>query len=188
MALEGTNNMVFGSAHSLPLNDKRISFDDKTRTAMGWPDSFRTMYDYRNRIPTLYNRMFQLCIISLCADIEYFFKCLFIAVPIVHTKDRGFFQRFDHVISELLLQGITFSGLDYELEILSKAFQIRHICIHNFGIVDKAFAAKLDRPAIEGEFYIIGQEEYRPMFDSYKEILIHIDQWLSNQTQCNMKA
>ncbi len=179
MALEGTNNLVFGSAHSVPLSDQKILFDNKIRQAMGWPDSIRTMYDYRNRIPAIYNRMFQLCIISLCADVEFFFKNLFELKSIPRAKDRGFFQRFDQVISALTTYGLNFSALSSEIAALTQAFSIRHMCIHNFGIVDEVFAAKSNQSVKEGDFYIISQEEYRPMFDGYVALLRHIDQWLA---------
>ena len=179
MALEGTNNLVFESATSIPINDRQIVFNGTIRKAMGWPDSIRTMYDYRNRIPAIYNRLFQLCIISLCADVEFFFKNLFESLSIPRPKDRGFFQRFEHVIAALNKRGLSFSPLSSEIASISHAFHIRHMCIHNFGIVDQAFAAKVARPVKVGDFYIIGQEEYRPMFDGYVALLLHIDSWLS---------
>ena len=180
MALEGTNNLVFGSACSVPLSDQKVIFNEKTRQAMGWPDSIRTMYDYRNRIPAIYNRMFQLCIISLCADVEFFFKNLFEVKFIPRPKDRGFFQRFDQVISTLTTHGLNFSALPSEVAgARSSLPYIRHMCIHNFGIVDEAFAANSNRPVKVGEFYMIGQEEYRPMFDGYVALLLHLDQWLA---------
>lgn len=179
MVLEGTNNLVFGSATSIPLQDQKVIFNDKTRTAMGWPDSIRTMHDYRARIPAIYNRLYQLCIISLCADIEFFFKSLFESLSIQRPKDRGFFQRFDQVISALTDHGINFTALSAELASLKHAFDIRHMCIHNFGVVDAAFEAKSLKPVKAGEFYMIRQEEYRPMFDGYVTLLLHVDEFLS---------
>lgn len=179
MALEGTNNLVFGAAHSTPLSDQKIIFDDRTREAMGWPDSFRTMYDYRNRIPAIYNRMYQLCIISLCSDVEFFFKSLFDSAYIPHPKDRGFFQRFEQVSAALTRHGLSLMPVTSEIAALAHAFNIRHMCIHNFGIVDEAFTAKSTYPVKIGDFYMIGQEEYRPMFDGYVAILLHIDRWLA---------
>lgn len=180
MALEGTNNLVFGAAHSMPLQDQKVVFNDEIRTAMGWPDSIRTMHDYRARVPAIYNRLFQLCIISLCADIEFFFKGLFEARSIPCPKDRGFFQRFDQVISALTAHGFNFDSLAAELTSLKHAFDIRHMCIHNFGVVDDAFAAKSQKPVAVGDFYMIAQEEYRPMFDGYVKLLLRIDAQLSD--------
>jgi hypothetical protein len=181
MALEGTNNLVFGAAHTVPLSDQKIVFNDKTRQAMGWPDSIRSMYDYRNRIPAIYNRMFQLSIISLCSDVEFFFKGLFELETMPCPKDRGFFQRFEQVISTLTKHGIDFSLLASEIAALTQAFRIRHMCIHNFGVVDEKFAAESSRPVTVGDVYMIGQEEYRPMFDGYVALLRHVDQWLVDE-------
>lgn len=178
MALEGTNNLVFRSAHTVPIHDKKIVFDDKTRLAMDWPESIRTMYDYRARVPQIYNRLYQLCFISLCSDIEFFFKSLFEERAIPRAKDRGFFQRFEHVIAALEKHGCSFAELSSELAALKQAFDIRHMCTHNFGAVDEAFAKESTRPATVGEFYMLGQDDYLPMFDAYVRVLLHIDGWL----------
>lgn len=175
MALEGTNNTLFHLAHTLPILDKQSAFPESLKSALGLPHSMKTMFDYRNQIPAIYNRLFQLCIISLCADIEFFFKALFEEYVIEKRKDRGFFQRFNGVITALSERGFDFAGLTNELAELEQAFMVRHMCVHNFGIVDNDFAGKSRRLVVVGEIYSLDQTEYLRMFDSYRALLLYFD-------------
>lgn len=175
MTLEGTNNLLFHLATVAPLDDKRVNIPDDLRSAMGWPVSIRTMYDYRTRIPGIYNRLYQICIISLCADVEFFFKALFEDRKITPPKSRGFFQRFNEVIAVLEKNGFALSALSGELALLRQAFAVRHACIHNFGIVDQDFANKSSRPVTVGEIYTLNQTEYLSMSDAYRVLLMKID-------------
>jgi hypothetical protein len=179
LALEGTNNTVFGNAHSLPIQDKLHIFPKSVKRAFEFPDSINTMFDYRNQIPAIYNRLYQLCVISLCSDIEFFFKSLFDKLSIQPPKGQGFFQRFDDVISTLSENGYDFSSLGNELAELNQAFMIRHVCIHNFGIVDTRFSELSRRSVSVGHVYTIDQQEYLRMFDSYRALLQYFDSRLS---------
>lgn len=170
--------MLFHLATVAPIDDKRVALPDDLRGAMEWPSSIRTMFDYRNRIPGVYNRLYQLCIISLCADIEFFFKGLFEHSRLQPPKGRGFFQRFDDVVTALEQNGFSFSSIGKEIAMLRQAFRLRHTCIHNFGIVDDDFASKSARPVTVGEIYIIDQEEYLSASNAYRALLINIDRQL----------
>lgn len=72
-SLEGTNNTLFWFATTAPMNDRQQLFPPSLKSVLGLPDSIVTMFDYRNRVPGIYERLYQFCVISLCADIEFFF-------------------------------------------------------------------------------------------------------------------
>jgi hypothetical protein len=122
MALQGSNNTMFRVALDVPMNDKRKMLDENLRTFLGVPPSVQTMFDHRGLFPGLYNRLFQLCVISLCADIEFFFKEYFAAFAIPTSKGRGFFQRFDQVVEALMTHGLSLSRLNTELAQIRNAF------------------------------------------------------------------
>lgn len=174
-ALEGTNNLLFYLASTAEIEDKRIEFPPTLITSLGLPHDIKTMFDYRSRYPGIYNRVHQFCVISLCADIEAFFKALFSERGYTPGNGRGFFQRFDDVISVLASIGFDFTTLSDNLQHLKLAFQVRHICIHNLGRVDQKFADTTRLPVTVGDLYVVTHEEYRSMFDSYAKLLRHVD-------------
>ena len=97
-------------------------------------------------------------------------------LTIPRPASRGFFQRFPQVIAALNNHGLDFSNLSAELRNVENAFMVRHICVHNFGIVDESFAKKgAVRPVSVGTFYEIDQVDDRSMFDSYVALLVSID-------------
>jgi hypothetical protein len=179
-AIEGTNNLLFYLASTAEIGDKKIKFPPAVITSLGLPPDIKTMFDYRSRYPGIYNRLHQFCVISLCADIETFFKALFFERSYTPGKGRGFFQRFDDVISKLTSIGFDFTALSSELRHLKRAFLIRHICIHNLGRVDQEFADTTKLPVTVGDLYALTQEEYRSMFDAYEILLKHIDTTLAS--------
>ena len=174
-ALEGTNNLLFYLAISAEIHDRQMSFPPTLVSSLGLPPDVKTMFDYRSRYPGIYNRLYQFCIISLCADIEAFFKAIFSERGYPPGAGSGFYQRFDDVVSVLSTVGFDFSPLANELNHLRHAFQVRHICIHNFGLVDQYFASNTKLPVNIGDVYVIAQGEYRLMFDAYALFLTHID-------------
>ena len=72
------------------------------------------------------------------------------------------------------------ASLPNELKHLQHAFQVRHICIHNYGRVDSSFASATKLPVNVGDTYVVTQGEYRSMFDSYALFLKHIDTSLAH--------
>lgn len=177
IALEGTNNTLFWFATSAPIDDKQRPFPTRLRSALGLSPDINTMFDYKNRIPGIYERLYQFCVISLCSDMEFFFKDLFSTYGYKKGRGRGFFQRFDGVISQLSHDGIDFSSIDKDLKNLRLAFMVRHISVHNLGLVDQDFVASTKLPVKIGDRFDVDQTLYRKMFDSYVALLKHIDSY-----------
>lgn len=177
--LERTNNLIFMHAITAKENDKSIIFTEEATRQLKWDKSIKTMFDYRMSfgIGDVYERIFQLCVISLCSDIELFFKKTFEIFEYKKGSGRGFYQRFDDVIKALKAAGHDFSPIEERLSKVNLAFQVRHICIHNYGIVDDNFQKNTNTGKL-GETYVIEQEQYREMYDAYVALLLHLDNHL----------
>ena len=171
--LEGTNNFLFYEACSAPTHDKNMVFSEHIKTALNLPTQVNSMYDYRNLFVGIYNRLFQFCVISLCSDVEFFFKDFIDEKTISNKKDKCFFQRFDSII-KLLREKYDFSTCENEINNLSKAFQIRHICIHNMGYIDNEFIKKYPQYK-ENDIYSVSEKEFRTFADSYEKFLLELD-------------
>ena len=116
---------------------------------------------------------------SLCSDIEYFFKELF-AVKFPEKKvNFGYFQRFDMVIEYLITEGFEIKKIQTEINKLSECFQTRHICTHNMGYIDERFKSKVNTSLNIGDKFQIDQEIYKSYFYSYQVFMELMDDWLS---------
>jgi len=171
IALERTNNLVFMHAITAASNDQKTSFPGKI---LGWGSKVKTWYDYRMMFGNVYDRLLQLCVISLCSDIELFLKQTFEKFNYQKGSGRGFYQRFNDVIAALKKAGHDFSTIEESLIKIDFAFQVRHICIHNYGIVDQRFLSKTKVGKL-GQAYEINQEQFREMFDAYVVLLKSLD-------------
>lgn len=172
---EGTNNILFKQASTIVDEDKRFIFTQDVRTGLGWDSSIQTMYDYRMMMsPAIYDRLYQVCVISLCSDIEFMFKSIFDCYGYQKGSGTGFFQRFDDVIKVLKSHSFNFNNISSGIDNLKFAFQIRHIGIHNMGYADAAFVNNTGRGK-DGDPYIISQADYRLMYNSYERFLKHLD-------------
>ncbi|PKF23680.1 hypothetical protein [Pseudomonas hunanensis] len=182
--LERTNNLVFMHATTAKDKDKSIIFNEEAKARLNWGKNINTLYDYRISfgIGDVYERLFQLCVISLCSDIELFFKKTFEVFKYEkNDKSRGFYQRFNDVIKALKAAGHDFSPIEDKLSKINLAFQVRHICIHNYGIVDESFQNNTNTGKL-GETYAIEQEQFREMYDAYIDLLVHLDKHLPSIT------
>lgn len=178
-ALEGTNNLLFECAIAAPLNDKRVKFPDSLRAAFNWPENIQTMYDYRSRYVGIYDRLYQQCVVSLCSDIEIMFRELFETGRIPPGPGRGFYQRLDDVIAILTDQGYLFPESD--ISALRFAFNIRHIVVHNSGLIDHQFLEHTDSRQSVGERFEVGVKNYKASFDAYCRFLKCLDtQFMTN--------
>lgn len=174
-SLEGTNNLLFYFASTVQIDDKQRKFPPSLVKALGLPVSITSMYDYRAQDSGIYERLYQHCVISLCSDIEFMFKSLFSYLRISSGGGRGFFQRFEDVIKALESKGISFSECDKDLARLKLAFGIRHISIHNFGIIDDSFIKQTGLAIRVGTFYTLGRTQFKEMFESYCALLRALD-------------
>ncbi|OBZ25053.1 hypothetical protein BS643_14910 [Pseudomonas protegens] len=173
-ALESTNNLVFVHAITAASDDQKTKFPGEV---LGWGSDIKTWYDYRMMFGNVYARLFQLCVISLCSDIELFFKQTFEKYNYKKGSGKGFYQRFNDVIATLKESGHDFSEIEDSLIKIDFAFQVRHICIHNYGIIDEDFLRKTKVGSL-GQTYEINQEQFRTMFDAYEVLLKHLDSHL----------
>ncbi|RHH99867.1 hypothetical protein DW184_17885 [Enterobacter cloacae] len=172
---EGTNNILFKQACTIVDEDKRFIFNQEVNTGLGWDSSIQTMYDYRMMMsPAIYDRLYQICVISLCSDIEFMFKSIFDRYGYQKGSGTGFFQRFNDVIKVLEGHGFDFNNISSHIDNLKLAFQIRHIGIHNMGYADAAFVNNTGKGK-DGDPYIIRQADYRLMYNSYENLLKHLD-------------
>lgn len=172
---EGTNNLLYKQACTTVDQDKSMIFPASLKANMGWASSVQTMYDYRMMMcPSIYDRLYQYCVISLCSDIEFMFKSIFDHYTYPKGNGNGFFQRFDDVISALNGHGLDFTNISSDIDHLKLAFQIRHISIHNMGYADAAFVKNTGRGK-DGDPFLITPSDYRLMYESYENLLKHLD-------------
>ncbi len=167
---------MFKAAIEIPIQEKQKRIPQELKKVFNLPNDVHTFYDLKIRsgVPA-YERMFQLVIISLCSDVEFFLKDLFSKRNPEGSHPNGFYQRFDEVIPELKKLGLEFSDIQNDIDNILEAFQIRHICIHNLGFVDKGFKEKISSSLQIGDMYVVTQEIYKKFFDSYCEFLAAID-------------
>jgi hypothetical protein len=179
-AQEGTNNLLFYFATIAPIQDSKTLLSQEIVLSLGLPTEIQNFYDYRSRFPGIYNRLYQFCVISLCSDIEKLFRDLFSERRYIPRNGRGFYQRFNDVISALQTHGYDFSPITDECNKLRLAFQIRHICAHNLGEVDQAFIDATAYPGTIGDVYQLDETAYREMYEAYTTLLKAIDDHLGS--------
>jgi len=171
---EGTNNTVFHNACLVPMNDKKLKFDAKIRSSLGLPDHVNSFYDQKEHSGA-YERLWDLTVISLCSDIEFFFKELLQLLRPQKVYKFGFYQRLNDVISELTDIGFNLSSVKNELKKLIECFQVRHIAAHNMGNVDAEFLNKTSLMVPINEKFVVDQDKYKSYYDSYWSLLKCID-------------
>lgn len=174
---EGTNNTVFYNASTSEMNDKMMVFPSHLKETLGLPENINSFYDQK-KYSGAYERLWDITIISLCSDIEYFFKDLFENLFPHEKFSFGFYQRINEVIKHLEKSGFDFSNLEKETNAVFECFQVRHIATHNMGYVDKTFINKVqESPKINDKFFVT-QEIYKRFYDAYLEVLDYIDGYL----------
>lgn len=168
--LRESHNLIFQFAVQAEAKDKEYVLDPKVKQMMGWPAHVNNMYDYRTMWGVDYDRLMHLCIISFCTEMEFMFRAIFTKYGYSTTGNaKGFYQRFSDVITALTSAGINFSTIHLSLNKINTAFQIRHICIHNLGIVDQDFHSKTGLGTV-GQAYLITQSDYIDMVDACIEL------------------
>ena len=178
ITLEGTNNTLYQMAITPPIIDKKTIFMDSLKGALGIPNHINNWYELKVNFG-VYERLFQMTIISLCSDIEFMFKELFADIQPNQTYNLGFYQRFKEVIKTLKKLNFDFNDIQTDLENINKSFQIRHISIHNMGYVDESIKNKIDTEYQIDEHYLVTSGEYQEIFESYGNFLKSLDDNLS---------
>lgn len=176
--LQGTNNTIFFCATTAPQNDKKFIFNDKLKASLNLPDNMNSFYDQKKESGA-YERLWDFSIMSLCTDIEYFFKELFIRHYQDSSNKTTFFQKVNLVIEELNKKSLNFDKIIDDIYNINECFQIRHISTHNMGLVDEKFKDNVDTEYQVGERYIVNQEIYKKFFTSYSKLLTCIDEQIS---------
>lgn len=134
-----SHNLMFTLAITAEDNDKKGQVYESGRHIMGWPAHITNWYEYRMMWGVDYNRLFHMCVIFHCSELEFFFKALFEKYPHLPKQQNNFYQKFGLVINELEKSGIDFTSVQQDINQVSIAFQVRHIGIHNMSIVDQTF-------------------------------------------------
>lgn len=122
-----------------------------------------------------YERLWDILIISLCADIEFFFKSLFLKYYKDEELKNSFFQRINDVIKLLETKNLDFTDVKNDINKLNESFQIRHIAIHNMGFVDERFKSKINSNHNINTKYTVNQNIYLSFSESYSNLLTSID-------------
>lgn len=173
-----SHNLMYTLALTTEKNDKSGEVYESGRRAMGWPDTITNWYNYRKMWGVDYNRLFHMCLISHCSELEFFFKTLFDKYPHLPKQKSNFYQKFFLVIKELEESGIDFSSLQGEIDQIKIAFQVRHIGIHNMSIVDEDFQRNtngLGASGMLGQPYVVDQALIVKIASATDKILKHLD-------------
>lgn len=161
-----------------PNKDKTMIYDDEIKKLLNLPSNINTEYDLKKNSGA-YERLWDILIISLCADIEFFFKSLFLKYYKDEELKNAFFQRINDVIKLLETKNLDFTDIKNDINRLDECFQIRHIAIHNMGFVDERFKSKINTNHNINTKYIVNQNIYLSFSESYSNLLTCIDKQIS---------
>lgn len=89
---ELTNKLLFMHAATVEDNDKTFVFNSDVANSLKWPSNVKTMHDYRMMYSGIYDRLYQICVISLCSDIEFFSKIFLMSMDIQREAEMVFFN------------------------------------------------------------------------------------------------
>ncbi len=174
ICVSGSNNTIHEAAASVPLRDKSMKFSVGFIESLQLPEHIKTFYDYKSLVGT-YERLWDFTIISICSDIEWFFKDLYESKYPASNNGFGFYQRIKNVIADLETKGMDFSSISSEIDSINKAFQQRHIFIHNMGLVDQKFINNTGSTLSVNDKVIINQDDFQEVFKAYGKLLKFID-------------
>ncbi|QTO53803.1 hypothetical protein J8I88_14915 [Duffyella gerundensis] len=168
-------NLIFMLSTQAKDTDKKFYFNEDGRRSMGWPPHITNMYKYRMMWDVDYNRLFHMCIISNCSELEFFFKELFDKYNHLPDKENNFFQKFWLVVKELEKSGVDFTPVQQDIELVKIAFQVRHIAIHNMSIVDKRFQRHTNGLGTLGQPFPVDDKLVGDIGSATTNILKHLD-------------
>ncbi|KYP85915.1 hypothetical protein WB91_23080 [bacteria symbiont BFo1 of Frankliniella occidentalis] len=173
-----SQNLMFMLTLTAEKNDKSGTINESGRRAMGWPAHITNWYQYRKMWNVDYNRLYHMCLISHCSELEFFFKVLFDKYPHLPEQKNNFYQKFGMVIKELEASGIDFTSVQADINQIKIAFQVRHIGIHNMSIVDEEFQRNtngLGASGTPGQPYVVDQALVRKTSEATNKVLKHLD-------------
>jgi len=170
-----SHNLIFMLAFRAKDIDKDISLNESARQAFSWPAHITNMYEYRMMWDVDYNRLYHMCLISHCSELEFFFKALFDKYPHLPEQKNNFYQKFGLVIKELEASGIDFTSIQDDIKQIKVAFQVRHIGIHNMSIVDEDFHKHTNGLGTLGQPYVVDQTLINLIFSATEKMLKHLD-------------
>lgn len=170
-----SHNLMFMLATRAVDIDKGSIFYEKSKELLGWPERVKNLYDYRTMWDVDYNRLYHMCLISHCSELEFFFKALFDKYPHLPEQKNNFYQKFGLVIKELEASGIDFTSIQDDINQIKVAFQVRHIGIHNMSIVDEDFHKHTNGLGTMGQPYVVDQTLINLIFSATEKMLKHLD-------------
>jgi hypothetical protein len=178
---EVTNNgLFFYASFGAADIDKRYIFTPDFKEKKGIPEDINSFYDQKNKAGA-YERLFNFTIMSLCSDIEYFFKeFLGLLIPDeIKGEDRSFFHNMEKITKKMEETAFfDFKGNKKDIQNIFECFQVRNISTHNMGYVDTNFSKKIESTFNVGEKYIVDEKTYQRFYQSYTAILDNISQSL----------
>jgi hypothetical protein len=159
--------------------DKKIRFPPNLKKKICIPEDINSFYDQKNKAG-VYERLWDLTIMSLCSDIEYFFKGIIDYLCPEKPIKRNDFQNVDFVINKLEIIGyFDFTKIGADISNIKECFQVRHIATHNMGYVDTKFIKWVKDTIFKiNEKYIVDEKTYQRFYESYMAILDNISQSL----------
>lgn len=170
-----SHNLMFMLATRAVDLDKDFLFNEKARVLFGWPERVKNFYEYRTMWDVDYNRLYHMCLISHCSELEFFFKALFDKYSHLPEQKSFFYQKFGLVIKELEASGIDFTPVQTDIHQVKIAFQVRHIGIHNMSIVDEDFHKHTNGLGTLGQPYVVDQNLINLIMSATEKILKHLD-------------
>jgi hypothetical protein len=178
---EVTNNgLFFYASFGAAEIDKRYIFPPDSKKKIGIPEDINSFYDQKNKAGA-YERLLDLTIMSLCSDIEYFFKeFLGLLIPDeIKDEHSSFFHNMKKITKKMEETAFfDFKDNKKDIQNIFECFQVRHISTHNMGYVDADFSKKIKITFNVGEKYIVDEKTYQRFYQSYTAILDNISQSL----------
>jgi hypothetical protein len=173
-----SHNLMFMLATRAVALDKEFNLNENAKEHFGWPEHVNNLYDYRTMWDVDYNRLYHMCIISHCSELEFFFKSLFVKYTHLPKQKNNFYQKFGLVIKELKKSGIDFTSVQHDIDQVNIAFQVRHIGIHNMSIVDEGFQKNTNGLGTLGQPFVVDQKLVSETSSSTDKILKRLDEAL----------
>lgn len=174
-----TNNLVRYWEHNTILDLKKRAYPEDLKASLNIPDKIKTFYDfYSECIPEAFTRYRSMVMISMCSNIECFFKDFFKVLFPHESFKNGFFQRMSDVKVKLTTQGIDLKNYK-DFYLIENLFQIRHIFVHNLWFVDQDFIKKTGlKQNKEWEIFEIKENDYFEYRKAYEQMFYFIESFI----------
>ena len=170
-----TKNILWYSVITRPLLDKKRPFPPSMNKSLGLPKEIKNMYDYQMKYGDGYGCLSTATVIAICSNVESLLKDVCESLYPGRTFHSNVFQKVTKVNDEYLEPKEVNISSCSEFDKILKCFQIRHISIHNMGVVDTTFKTKTSSILAIGDKYEITKAELTEFIEAFEGLTKYLD-------------